>query len=67
MKLIKSITTKKLFLSHKEIYGEEIYGQVVIMPNTVGPFAREDVIKKYIAGQGKKYTKLHKGQLEFNF
>ena len=33
--------------------------------NTVGQFANEEVIKKYIQNQGKdvEYTKLHEGQL----
>jgi len=40
-------------------------GRVVSMLNTVGQFANEDVIKKYIQNQGKevKYTKLHEAQL----
>ena len=70
VKMIKSITAKKLFLAHKELK-EQLWGGHLwtsgYYANTVGQFASEEVIRKYVAGQGKTYTRLHKGQLEFDF
>jgi len=66
--IIKSITAKEIFAKHKEVkkilWGGNLWTSGYYA-NTVGQFANEDVIKKYIQNQGKdvKYTKLHTGQL----
>jgi len=66
--IIKSITEKEIFAKHKEVkkilWGGNLWTSGYYA-NTVGQFANEDVIKKYIQNQGKdvKYTKLHTGQL----
>lgn len=66
--IIKSITARELFAKHKELkkvlWGGNLWTSG-FYANTVGQFANEDVIKKYIQNQGKdmKYTKLHEGQL----
>jgi len=62
--IIKSITAREIFAKHKEVkkvlWGGNLWTSG-FYANTVGPFANEDVIKKYIQNQGKdvKYTKLH--------
>jgi len=66
--IIKSITAREIFAKHKEVkkvlWGGNLWTSGYYA-NTVGQFANEDVIKKYIQNQGKevKYTKLHEGQL----
>ena len=66
--IIKSITAREIFAKHKELkkvlWGGNLWTSG-FYANTVGQFANEDVIKKYIKNQGKdaKYTKLHEGQL----
>ncbi len=66
--LIKSIIAREISAKHKELK-KVSWGGILwtsgFYANTVGQFANEDVIKKYIQNQGKdmKYTKLHQGQL----
>jgi len=66
--IIKSITAREIFAQHKELkkilWGGNLWTSG-FYANTVGQFANEDVIKKYIQNQGKevKYTKLHEAQL----
>ena len=66
--IIKSITAREIFAKHKEVkkvlWGGNLWTSGFYV-NTVGQFANEDVIKKYIQNQGKdvQYTKLHEGQL----
>ena len=64
---IKSITAKEVFRLHPEVkqllWGGKFWTSGYYV-NTVGQYASEEVIKKYIQNQGKsKYTKLHKNQL----
>jgi putative transposase len=70
VKLVKSITAKKIFLAHpkikKELWGGNLWTSGYY-ENTVGQYANEDVIKNYVVHQGKKYRRLHRGQLEFDF
>ena len=66
--IIKSITAREIFAKHKEVkknlWGGNLWTSGFYV-NTVGKFANEDVIKKYIQNQGQevKYTKLYQGQL----
>ena len=66
--IIKSITAREIFAKHKELkkvlWGGNLWTSGYYA-NTVGQFANEEVIKKYIQNQGKdvEYTKLHEGQL----
>ena len=66
--IIKSITAREIFAKHKELkkvlWGGNLWTSG-FYANTVGQFANEDVIKKYIKNKGKdvKYTKLHEAQL----
>ena len=61
--IIKSITAREIFAKHKEVkknlWGGNLWTSGFYV-NTVGKFANEDVIKKYIQNQGQevKYTKL---------
>ena len=64
---IKSITAKEIFRLHPEIkqmlWGGRFWTSGYYV-NTVGQYANEEVIKKYLQNQGRsKYTELHKNQL----
>lgn len=63
--IIKSITAKQLFKRvpeiKKELWGGEFWNKGYFI-STVGQYANEEVIKKYVANQGKgsEYKKIHK-------
>lgn len=64
---VKSITAKEIFRLHPEVkqmlWGGRFWTSGYYV-NTVGQYANEEVIKKYLQNQGNsKYTKLHKNQL----
>lgn len=64
---IKSITAKEIFRLHPEVkqklWGGKFWTSGYYV-NTVGQYANEEVIKKYLQNQGRsKYTELHKNQL----
>ena len=66
---IKSITAKELFRLHPEVkqqlWGGQFWSSGYYV-NTVGQYANEETIKKYISNQGddsKNYKSYHKGQL----
>ena len=65
---LKSITAKQLFQKHLEIkvklWGGNFWTSGYYA-NTVGQYANEEVIKKYIENQGKakRYKKVYQGQL----
>jgi len=70
---VKSITAKELFRLHPEVK-EKLWGGSFWTSgyyiNTVGQYANEDVILKYIQNQGEpknNYKKLHKNQLGIVF
>ena len=65
---VKSITAKEIFRLHPEVkqmlWGGRFWTSGYYV-NTVGQYANEDVIKKYIQNQGKsEYIELHKNQLK---
>ena len=66
---VKSITAKELFRLHPEFKNQLWGGQFWTdgyYVNTVGQYANEDVIQKYIQEQGEEkniYKKLHRNQL----
>ena len=68
--IIKSITAREIFKLHKEVK-KELWGGSLwtsgYYANTVGRYASAEVIKKYVANQGRKYKKLHSAQLRFDF
>ena len=64
---VKSITAKEIFRLHPEVkqllWGGKFWTSGYYV-NTVGQYAGEEVIKKYIQNQGKSnYTELYKNQL----
>ena len=65
---LKSITAKRLFERHPEIKAKLWGGNFWTSgyyANTVGQYANEEVIKRYVEDQGREavYTKIHDGQL----
>lgn len=69
VRTIKSITAKELFRLHPEVknqlWGGNFWTSGYYV-NTVGQYANEDVIQKYIQNQGEEisiYKQLHKNQL----
>ena len=64
--IIKSITGREIFRLYSEVK-KELWGGSLwtsgYYANTVGQFANEEVIRIYVANQGKKYNKLHSAQL----
>ncbi len=69
VRTIKSITGKELFRHHPEVKNQLWGGQFWTSGyyvNTVGQYANEDVIQKYIQNQGNEkdvYKMFHKNQL----
>ena len=70
---VKSITAKELFRLHPEVK-QKLWGgnfwTAGYYVNTVGQYANEDVILKYIQNQGEQksnYKILHKNQLSLAF
>ena len=66
---VKSITAKELFRLHPEVkqqlWGGQFWSSGYYV-NTVGQYANEETIKKYISTQGndsKEYKSYHKSQL----
>ena len=69
VRTIKSVTAKELFRLHPEVksqlWGGNFWTSGYYV-NTVGQYANEDVIQKYIQNQGEEkstYKQLHKNQL----
>ncbi len=69
VQVIKSITAREIFSKHKEVkkmlWGGNLWTSG-FYANTVGQYASEEVIRDYVKNQGKKYTKVHSGQLKFD-
>ena len=66
---VKSITAKELFRLHpevkKQLWGGQFWSSGYYV-NTVGQYANEETIQKYITEQGnekKVYKRFHRGQL----
>ena len=69
VQIVKSITARELFSKHPEIkkmlWGGHMWTSG-FYANTVGQYASEDTIKKYVQNQGKTYTKSYSGQLKLD-
>ena len=65
-RIIKSITAKEIFSRHPEVkkllWGGKFWTSGYYA-NTVGQYGNEDVIRKYVQGQGGTYAKVYSGQL----
>jgi putative transposase len=68
IRIIKSITAKKIFTKHpqvkEQLWGGEFWSDGFFV-NTVSRFGSEDTIRKYVRDQGieKEYKKLHDQQI----
>ncbi len=68
IRIIKSITAKKIFAQHPQVK-EQLWGGAFwsdgFFVNTVSKFGSEDTITKYVRDQGieKEYKKLHDQQI----
>jgi len=69
VQVVKSITARELFRLHPEVkeqlWGGQFWSDGYYI-NTVGQYANEEIIKKYIVEQGgdkKSYKKFHSNQL----
>lgn len=66
---VKSLTAREIFRLHPDVkrflWGGKFWTSGYYI-NTVGQYANEEVIKKYVQGQGKgqHYHKIHKSQLK---
>jgi putative transposase len=69
VQIIKSITAREIFAKHKEIktmlWGGNLWTSG-FYANTVGQYGSEEMIRSYVKSQGKKYNKVHTGQLKFD-
>ncbi len=69
VQIVKSITARELFSKHREIkkmlWGGHMWTSG-FYANTVGQYASEDTIKKYVQNQGKTYKKSYSGQLKLD-
>ncbi len=69
VQIIKSITAREIFSKHKEVkkllWGGNLWTSG-FYANTVGQFANEETIKKYVKNQGKVYNRVYSGQLELD-
>jgi len=69
VRMMKSITAKQLFQMHPELrellWGGKFWSSGYYA-NTVGQYANEEVIRKYVESQGmeKEYNKIHEDQLK---
>ena len=69
VQIVKSITAREIFKRHPEIK-KELWGGSLwtsgFYGNTVGQYANEEIIRKYVKNQGKAYNKIYQGQLNMN-
>ena len=67
VRTVKSITAIQIFDKHREIkkmlWGGKFWTSGYYA-NTVGQYANEEVIKKYVQKQGKQYKQIYRGQLK---
>lgn len=67
--IIKSITAREIFKKYpgikKELWGGSLWTRG-FYGNTVGQYANEEIIRKYVKNQGKVYNKIYQGQLSMN-
>ncbi len=65
-KIVKSLTSKHIFDTHPEVkqilWGGNFWTSGYYM-NTVGQYANEEVIRKYVQKQGMEYKRIHRQQL----
>ena len=68
--IIKSLTARQIFMLHpdvkRDLWGGSLWTSGYYV-NTVGQYASEEVIRKYVTNQGQKYKQLHNSQILFDF
>ena len=68
--IIKSITAREIFRHHPEakkiLWGGALWTSGYYA-NTVGQYASEEAIRKYVKNQGRTYKKLYEKQLTIEF
>ncbi len=66
VQIIKSITGREIFKRHPEVkkhlWGGNLWTSGYYV-NTVGQYGNEEVIKKYVKGQGREYRQIYRAQL----
>lgn len=66
IQIVKSLTAKEIFKRHPEVrkllWGGKFWTSGYYV-NTVGQYANEAVIQKYVQDQGKIYQQIHRNQL----
>ena len=66
VRITKSITAREIFKKHGELrkllWGGHVWTSGFYI-NSVGQYASEKVIQAYVEGQGKKYKRIHQGQM----
>ena len=64
--ITKSLTSKHIFDQHPEVkkilWGGHFWTSGFYM-NTVGQYANEEVMRRYVQNQGKQYHQIHRQQL----
>ena len=69
VQIVKSITAREIFKKYpwikKELWGGSLWTSG-FYGNTVGQYANEEIIRKYVKNQGKAYNKIYQGQLSMN-
>ena len=67
--IIKSITAKEIFKRHPEtkkiLWGGALWTSGYYA-NTVGRYASEETIRKYVRNQGREYKPIYEAQLSFD-
>ena len=67
VKTVKSIVAREIFMMRPEVkrmlWGGHFWTAGYYV-NTVGAFATEQIISKYVREQGKQYKKIHSSQLK---
>jgi len=66
VRILKSLIARLVMSNHREIK-KELWGGSFwtggYYANTVGQYGNEEVIKRYVESQGKKYTQIYNDQL----
>ena len=66
IQIVKSLTAREIFRQHPQVkkllWGGKFWTSGYYV-NTVGVYADENTIRKYVQNQGKQYQQIHRNQL----
>ena len=69
VRVIKSITSREIFLKHpevkKKLWGGQFWSDGFFV-STVGISGNENIIAEYVKNQGKEYKRLHRQEPDYN-